>query len=106
MGSLTRSFEGLNYIQHRANSLSVSQLAFTHIYEYILLLISYLIPSKVHNINGHQSCHQKLCHLITNPYMQGLRRYTWLGTTRNHVKHYYRWLSRRFLLIIILEDFY
>ena len=31
MGSLTRSFEGLNYIQHRANSLSVSQLAITHI---------------------------------------------------------------------------
>ena len=37
MGSLTRSFEGLNYIQHRANSLSVSQLAITHIDEYIYI---------------------------------------------------------------------
>jgi hypothetical protein len=34
--SLTRSFEGLNYIPHRANSLSVSSLAITHIYEYVL----------------------------------------------------------------------
>jgi len=53
MGSLTRSFEGLNYIQHRANSLSVSQLAITHIMNIsYILLISYLIPSKVsiHNI--------------------------------------------------------
>ena len=33
MGSLTRSFEGLNYIQHRANSLSVSQSPITHIDE-------------------------------------------------------------------------
>jgi len=32
MGSLTRSFEGLNYIQHRANSVSVSNIAITHIY--------------------------------------------------------------------------
>ena len=39
MGSLTGSFEGLNYIQHRANSVSVSQLAITHIDEYIYILI-------------------------------------------------------------------
>ena len=31
MESLTRSFEGLNYFQHRAISLSVSQFAITHI---------------------------------------------------------------------------
>ena len=32
MGSLTRSFEGLNYIQHNANILSVSQKTCHHTY--------------------------------------------------------------------------
>ena len=53
MGSLTRSFEGLNYIQHRANSMSVSQLAITHIQMNIQSLLTcwivnrYIIPSFV-----------------------------------------------------------
>ena len=48
MESLTRSFEGLNYIPHRANSMSVSNIAITHLYKFMNVRYFYLLlPSFV-----------------------------------------------------------
>jgi len=47
MESLTRSFEDLNYIPHRANSLSVSNIAITHLYMNVRYFYLLLLPSFV-----------------------------------------------------------